>query len=136
MKLRLFFKAWGVLLGGGNSFHSLMLQMNEPRVLWGRLPGLALRLFIIFKQTGIRSLDDFGSAYLDNREPVLGPVPHWLLFASNVTALLGEIYASVRVSWMVAEQIVLSRQGQAGGSEEEQFVNWSFCRKAKHQGNH
>ena len=117
--------------GGGNSFHNLMIQMNGPRVIWGRLPSLALNLFIIFKQTN--SLDDL--LYEGHKESDLSDIEIASSWSSLVMSLFGKIFAFSRVSWMVAEQIVLSRQTRAGGSDdEEQFVNWTFCRKAREQG--
>jgi len=120
----------GVFRGGGNSFHNLMIQMNGPRVIWGRLPSLALNLFIIFKQTN--SLDDL--LYEGHKESDLSDIEIASSWSSLVMSLFGKIFAFSRVSWMVAEQIVLPRQTRAGGSDdEEQFVNWTFRRKAREQ---
>ena len=143
--------------GGGNSFHNLMIQMNGPRVIWGRLPELALGLFIIFKQTKISSPEDLfhhdikghvlEQKNISSPEDLLhqgikGVQPDsgdaiektvWIA-ASNITILLSLSFSFVRVSWMVAEQIILSRQTQNGGPHEEQFVNWTFCRRARQQG--
>ena len=129
----LLFKVVGVFRGGGNSFHSLMLQMNGPRVIWGRLPRLALSLFVIFKLTKISSPEDILHKSIEDKgEELDDPV---LLVAFNSLNLLVLTFSIVRVSWMVAEQIIFSRQMKAEGSEEEQFVNWTFCRKARQQGN-
>ena len=108
-----------------------MIQMNGPRVIWGRLPSLALNLFIIFKETN--SLDDL--LYEGHKESDLSDIEIASSWSSLVMSLFGKIFAFSRVSWMVAEQIVLPRQTRAGGSDdEEQFVNWTFRRKAREQG--
>ena len=110
--------------------------MNGPRVIWGRLPELALRIFIIFQQTMISSPQDLFHHMLmgDEWPDSSNKIGYGLLAATNILFLLAFPFDFVRVSWMVAEQIILSRQTQNGGSDEEQFVNWTFCRKARQQG--
>ena len=105
-----------------------MIQMNGPRAIWGRLPSLALSLFIIFKQKD--SLKDLSLNTIDREDTYI-----IYTFVLNILQFYwGYIIKFVRASWMVAEQIVLSRQTQVGQSDEEQFVNWRWHRKAREQG--
>ena len=91
------FKVVGVVRGGGNSFHNLMLEMNGPRVVWGRLPQLTLTLFIIFKQSNSIRYWWFSDIISSSS---------WF---HDLLVMGGLSFGFVRASWMVAEQILLEK---------------------------
>ena len=132
------FKVVGVFRGGGNSFHNLMIRMNGPRVIWQRLPQFTLGIFIIFKNTKVHSMEDFtNQEILPHPEYPDEDFRRVSKLSENIILIVHFTLYVARIFWMVAEQILLSRHTQAsppGGSDAEQFVNWSFCKKARKQG--
>ena len=107
------FKVVGVVRGGGNSFHNLMLEMNGPRVVWGRLPQLTLTLFIIFKQSNSIRYWWFSDIISSSS---------WF---HDLLAIGGLSFGFVRASWMVAEQILLEKQARSV-NWKQQGKNWTL----------
>ena len=107
------FKVVGVVRGGGNSFHNLMLEMNGPRVVWGRLPQLTLTLFIIFKQSNSIRYWWFSDIISSSS---------WF---HDLLVMGGLSFGFVRASWMVAEQILLEKKPRSV-NWKQQGKNWTL----------
>ena len=111
-----------------------MFWMNGPRLTWGRMPRLALSVFVLFKgfenTKGKIEDNEEGSGILGGFESYHLDIAPWVLSVEAVLQL-------IRTSWMMSEKIVFSRQTRANenGTDDKTFVNWTIIKRLKEKGN-